>query len=259
MKQEVSVVIPTYNRAGSIANAILSTISQSYEPYEVIVVDDGSCDDTTKIVNSIKDPRIKLFTRPRKGANAARNFGAKAASGALIAFQDSDDIWIYDKLEKQTNQLQVHPECAASFGCVIEVRNNIISFFPKQNDKIPSTVEPKEFIKTGLLRRNIMSTQTLLIRRDVFADLGGFDESLPRFQDWEFAIRLFSKYTCSYIPGPVVLSPKGVDSITNNYDAGLLARKMILAKHSKKYEGYALERLRFVLNLGLRKFLKNFR
>ena len=98
----VSVIIPTYNRADTIKRSIESVLSQSYQDFEIIIIDDGSTDDTYRVVKEIRDTRICYIKGDKRmGANAARNIGVQRAKGEFIAFQDSDDIWRKDKLENQ--------------------------------------------------------------------------------------------------------------------------------------------------------------
>ena len=107
----VSIILPTYNRGTIINKSILSVLEQSYINWELIVVDDGSVDDTEKIINNFEDSRIKYFkTKSNNGVSKARNIGIKMAKYNYIAFQDSDDQWKKDKLQKQVDYLESHPE-----------------------------------------------------------------------------------------------------------------------------------------------------
>ena len=102
----VSVVIPTYNRANLIARSIRSVLEQTVEPLEVIVVDDGSKDDTKKVIEEMNEPKVKYIYQENGGAASARNRGVQECKGDWIAFHDSDDVWHADKLEKQLKYLK---------------------------------------------------------------------------------------------------------------------------------------------------------
>jgi glycosyltransferase involved in cell wall biosynthesis len=107
---KVSIIIPTYNRADLLPRAVQSVINQTYKDWELLIVDDGSADNTKEVVEKFakKDPRIKYFYEENKGQGAARNLGIKNAQGEYIAFLDSDDEWLSEKLEKQINFLESH-------------------------------------------------------------------------------------------------------------------------------------------------------
>ena len=183
----VSVIIPTYNRVHLIRRAIQSVLNQTYQDFEVIIVDDGSTDNTEEVVKSFNDPRIRYIRHEKnKGAATARNTGIKAARGKFIAFQDSDDEWLPEKLEKQ---MKVFENTPAKVGVVYT------GFWKIENNKkiyIPfSWVKQKEGnIHKELLKGNFVTTQSIVARKECFKKAGMFDEKLPRFQDWELVIRL---------------------------------------------------------------------
>ena len=112
----VSVLVPTFNRAHLVPEAIRSVLSQDYAPFEVVVVDDGSTDDTATVINQEFGRRIRYIRQENAGPGAARNTGIRASSGEYIAFQDSDDIWLPGKLRAQVDALNRHPECALVYG-----------------------------------------------------------------------------------------------------------------------------------------------
>ena len=176
----ISVIIPTYNRGPLLGRAIDSVLAQSYGNIEVIVVDDGSNDDSEAVVRSILDARL-FYIRLEKnlGGAMARNTGIRAAKGQYIAFQDSDDEWMPDKLEKQ---MQVFNSADADIGVVycgfIFVRGNDRKYIPAR-----AVIKRKENVYEQLLSENFVSTQTLLVKREVFDRVGVFDGSLPRYHD----------------------------------------------------------------------------
>ncbi|WP_158250002.1 glycosyltransferase family 2 protein [Zhongshania marina] len=255
---QISVVIPTYNRQELLFRAIDSVLCQSYAAIEVIVVDDGSSDSTVvDFENSNYPENVRLIsTGGRKGACYARNLGVQNATGDFVAFQDSDDIWFPNKLRRQVEAL-----CAKSaefcFSSFIRLQaghppiiypNNVY----KAGDNIVLVGGDSSLIDFGQLYKNKVSTQTLLVDRDAFLSIGGFDENLPRFQDWDIAIRLFQKYDGLFLEEPLAVAYVQSDSITKNYHSGVLARKAILRKYISIYKKNPFTYLRFLLSYYIR-------
>ena len=224
----VSVIIPTYNRAHLIGMAVQSVLEQSYQDFEIIVVDDASTDNTGEVVRSFKDERIRYIRHKKnKGAAAARNTGIKAARGEYIAFQDSDDKWLPEKLEKQMKVFENAP---------LEVGVVYTGFLRIANDKkiyIPSSwVTQKEgSIHKELLKGNFVTTQSIVTCKECFEKAGMFDERLPRLQDWELVLRLSKYYDFKCIDEPLLTSPYTSDSISANNEALIKALKLILSAH----------------------------
>ena len=233
----VSIILPTYNRKLLLCRAIQSILDQSYQNFEIIVVDDCSSDNTDKFVKSIKDKRIQYIQhKKRKGANIARNTGIKAAKGDYIAFQDSDDVWLDRKLEKQMKAFKESPE---DIGVIYTSRINLAD---GKKYIIPSPeIEPKEGnIHDILLKTGFIATPTAVVKRECFAKVGMFDENLPREQDWDLWIRISKHYRFKHIDEPLVKSYLQTDSISGNTNSWIIARKLILEKYfdeiSKKPE-----------------------
>ncbi len=229
----ISVIIPTYNRGHLINRAIQSILNQSYKDFEIIVVDDGSIDNTKEVIESFRDERIRyIHYKENKGANAARNIGIRAAKGDYIAFQDSDDEWLPQKLEKQIKILKDAP---SDVGLVYT------SFWRIMNDRRlyipPKEIKPKEgYIHINLLKGNFISTQTMLLRKECFEKAGMFDENLPRLQDWDMVIRLSKHYLIRIIDMPMVNSYYTSESISENSSSLVRAYKMILSKYRDDFE-----------------------
>lgn len=193
---KVSVILPTYNRAAVVAKAIDSVLKQTYQAFEIIIVDDGSIDKTEDIVNSYKDERIIYIKHKRnKGAGAARNTGITNARGDYIAFQDSDAEWLPEKLEKQ---VRVFSECSPEVGVVFS------GFWKVWLDKriyIPSTdkflVGSNSHVQ--MLYNNVVDTPAALVRRACFEKSGYFDDYLRTWEDWELWIRISTYYQFKFI------------------------------------------------------------
>lgn len=226
----VSVIIPTYNRAHLIGRAIQSVLDQTYEDYEIIVVDDRSTDNTEEVINEFrkKDERIRYIRHEKnKGGSAARNTGIKAAQGVYIAFHDSDDEWFPRKLAKQM-------EFFSTAKAVVGV--TYTGFWRIEGDKkvyIPwSWVAKKDGnIHQELLKGNFVGTPSIVTRKECFERAGLFDESLPRLQDWDLVLRLSKHYDFKCIDEPLLNSYYTIDSISANNEGFIKAFKLILSKH----------------------------
>ncbi len=224
----VSVVIPTYNRASTVARAISSVLSQSYKEFEVIVVDDASTDNTREVVSSFGDERVKYLRHvTNEGGGAARNTGIRASKGEYIAFQDSDDEWLPGKLEKQ---MKAFEEAPASLGVVY---TGFWRISGGSREYIPSGhIRRKEgAVHSELLKRNFVTTPAAVVRKECFQEAGYFDEALPRFQDWELFIRISESYDFMCIDEPLLVSYMIPGCITTNQEAAIVANKIILKKH----------------------------
>lgn len=239
LPSSLSVVIPAYNRAGSIVAAIDSVLRQTHADFELVVVDDGSADGTADAAAAVADPRLRVVRLPaNRGAAGARNAGAAAAEGAWIAFQDSDDEWLPEKLARQLARLAERPDAVAAYCGLLTVgeldaaataRTRVLYTPPPQIALVEGAIQPT------LLRQNVMSTQTLVVRRDVFLGLGGFDESLPAMEDWEFAIRLAGTGEIAFVDAPLVHQRFSPNSLTRDLEKQIRAHAMILEKSQALY------------------------
>lgn len=210
----VSVIIPVYNRANVISRAIRSVLQQSYLSIELLVVDDGSTDGTQDIVEkwSEVDPRVRLVEHGKnKGGSAARNTGIKHAKGKYIAFLDSDDEWLRNKLVKQVYFLENSDKHWGGVYCNFKAVSN--SLFIKGSEILRKSFSHSIPVSGGrellpyLLSEwlPVAAGSTLMVRRRVAKELRGFDEKFPRHQDWEFLVRLLMKWRLGYISEPLVL------------------------------------------------------
>ena len=184
----VSVILPTYNRASSLQIAIDSVLAQTYADLELIVVDDGSTDETANQIRAIDDPRLTYVLHAQnKGAAAARNTGMRMASGSYIAFLDSDDTWHPQKLEQQIEFLKNSPIDVG--GCVTSYRlvfgnHSLIREIPMKSN----------FYRQSLKGCNLSPGSTLMLKKDCLDKIGLQNESLKRFEDWEWQIRFARFY-----------------------------------------------------------------
>ena len=231
----VTVVIPAFNRVGTIRAAVESVLSQSYADLELLVVDDGSSDGTMSALAGVTDPRLRLLANPRNmGPSAARNTGIRAARGDWVAFQDSDDEWLPDKLAKQMARIALTgPGCVAAYcGMLIDA--------PKDGSLGPGGVRYYPDASLGvregnllepLLRRSLISTQTLIARRDALLTIGGFDESLPALEDWDCVLQLARLGRFAFVDEPLVKQYFSPNSITRNRAKWASARERVVTKN----------------------------
>lgn len=194
---KVSVVIPAYNRAESIGRAISSVFAQTFSDFELIVVDDGSTDGTAACASAFDRPDLRVIVHERnRGAAAARNTGIAAAEAPLVAFLDSDDEWLPDKLARQVRRLEETEAAACCSGFLLE-RGGTIS-----ERRLPET----RGWRARLLRGCTVSPgSTLVVERRCFGEIGPFDESLGRFEDWEWLLRFTARHKLVAVGAPLAV------------------------------------------------------
>jgi glycosyltransferase involved in cell wall biosynthesis len=205
---EVSVIIPTYNRAASIGDSIRSVLSQSFQNFEIIIVNDGSTDDTEKIISEISDVRIRLVSHEsNRGAPAARNTGIQSSKGEFVAFLDSDDRWLPDKLQIQMDYLQKSQETGSCSTGYYKYQETI--GFLASNPVWPE----KDRLKHLLTTMDLSFGTTLLVRKNCFDKVGLFDENFPRHEDWDWVLRYLKFYQHHVIQQPLVeiIRSSGID------------------------------------------------
>jgi len=226
----VSVIIPTYNRAHLIGRAIQSVLDQTYQDFEIIVVDDASTDNTEEVVSNFDDERIRYIRlKENSGGSAApRNTAIRTARGEYIAFQDSDDEWLPEKLEKQMRLFEIQPlEVGVVYTGFWKIWGHRKIYIPS-----PGITRKEGNIHDGLLAQNFVAAPVAVVRKECFRKVGGFDEELPTLMDWELWIRISKCYRFRCIDEPLVISyytPGGV-----NEQGGLIQAKtlkLILEKY----------------------------
>lgn len=230
IKEElVSVVLPVYNREATVLRAINSVLNQTYRNIELIVVDDGSSDASLEIVKSIDDPRIKIIEQQNQGACAARNHGILCCTGSYIAFQDSDDEWELDKLEKQCAVLREQLEIDVVFCNAKKI--NIES---TKEELLLKDIEGGKVSRERLQAYSIVSTQTMLLRRECF-EAEMFDVNMPRMQDYDLVVRLSNLFSFWFLPEALAKIYVQTDSISNNPQKALNARYMLFEKYPEMF------------------------
>jgi glycosyltransferase involved in cell wall biosynthesis len=200
---EVSVVIPTYNRGEYIGQAIRSVLGQTYQDFEIVVVDDGSTDNTREIVNSFANPKISYIFQKNSGVCTAYNTGVQNSRGRLIAFLDSDDIWLPRKLELEMKALESFPEAGVVY-CDVATFGSSDPAIPKTFFERLQWPPPRGNVLDKLAECCFPQTSTLLIKKEAFDQLGLFDLNLPNVQDYDMLFRIATKYEFEVVNLPLV-------------------------------------------------------
>ncbi len=227
---KVSVVIPTYNRPEFLASAIASVLNQTFQDFEIIVVDDASTDETPEVVDSFKDSKIKYIRHEiNKGGSAARNTGIKASSSEYIAFLDDDDEWLPEKLKKQ---VEILDNCPQKVGGVYTGFLKI----DKASEKIIGQSIPLgkgSFIDDLIKDNRIGTTSTHLLRRECFQKVGLFDENLPSSQDFDMWVRLSREFHFEFIKEPLVKYSFHEKRISTDVEKKIKGIEIILERYGQ--------------------------
>lgn len=226
---QASLILPSHNRAALLPAAICSVLAQTFQDFELIVVDDGSTDGTHEVLAVFRDARIRMIRLEQQaGAAAARNAGVAQARGDWIGFMDSDLQWAPEKLERQFRALKSAPEHVGAVFCAHWLREG------GRLHRVPS---PGLQVPAGgwvarLLQGNLVDTSALLVRSHLLRDIGGFDPEMPRFQDWDLALRLCRVTEFQFLDEPLYLSTRYQDSISMNAPAAVAALRLLQRKHA---------------------------
>jgi glycosyltransferase involved in cell wall biosynthesis len=202
--QKITVIIPVYNRPGFVKEAIQSVLDQTYSNVEIIVVNDGSTDDTPLVLQSFGD-KIRIIHQENRGVSAARNTGIKNSKSKWIAFLDSDDIWLPEKLHLQIQFFENHPDARICQTEEIWIKDGK-RLYPKKKHKK----------KSGMIFKNclplcIVSPSAVMIHREMFDLVGVFDESLPACEDYDLWLRISCQYPIYLLDKPLIIKRGGHD------------------------------------------------
>jgi glycosyltransferase involved in cell wall biosynthesis len=221
----VSVVMPAYNSARTIGQAIGSVLEQTITDLELLVVDDGSTDATAAAVTAVEDPRVRLITQANAGTSAARNTGIAQARGEWVAFLDADDLWLPTKLERQLTLMAAAPGCLASEAGAYLVDDQLNRL------ELRRCVAVDDPLLAFLRFQNLPNAgSSWIVRRELLGRIGGFDTTLPRIEDWEFSIRLarFANPLC--IDEALALYRYHESNRSHDVEAHVAAGQMILGR-----------------------------
>ena len=222
----VSVITLSHNRPSLLSRSIASVLSQDYSDFELIVVDDSSSDEPRKVVNSFVDPRIEYIgLESAIAASAADNVGIKSAHGDYIAFLDDDDEWLPTKLSKQ---VMAFDRAGSSVGLIYtginyidEVRGSRKSFLPACRGRVFDRL---------LMGCFIWAQSSVMIRRDIIAEVNGFDGALPCMHDWDLYLRIAKKYEFDYIPEVLVNYYCDYGGLNRNIEKRLQGQSIVYGK-----------------------------
>ena len=198
---QISVVIPTYNRYKFLQRVLTSVFAQTYHSFEVIVVDDGSTDETSNIQKDF--PTIQYFHQENRGVSSARNFGVSKAKSPWVAFLDSDDEWHQDKLQEQVDFHTQNIDIKMSYTDEKWIRNGVEVKVPKKFSKYGGDIFDR------CLSHCIIAPSATLIEKNLFNSLGMFDESLEVCEDYDLWLRVASKYQIGLIDKKLILKYGG--------------------------------------------------
>lgn len=201
-KPRVSVIITAYNASGFVADAIESVLQQTFQDFELIVIDDGSTDNTADVCGRYAD-KIRYEFQENSGSAAARNAGIRVARGEYIAFLDADDIWLPDKLGRQLTRLDIEKDICWAYSDfhVVDSQSNEVLYRASQLVR-----RPDGDVLEQLMMGNVIAPSCVIIHRKVFGDVGVFDTSPLRriSEDWELFMRIAGQYPILYIEKPLV-------------------------------------------------------
>lgn len=244
MAPRVSVILPVYNRSTVLEDSMRSVLNQSYADLELIVVDDASTEDLRPIVEGIGDPRVIYIRQAENGgASVARNAGLKAARGELIAFQDSDDLWLPRKLANQVQALDAAP---ADVG-VVTGSKVLYGSGPDGSygvGKVSMRPPPRDIMKPGedqvekYLIGNRISLQNTLFKRDCYPTIHWFDEVTRSNADWAFTSSLAQHTKILESPDPVVMAFSSPDSISKLKKTKAIGLVRIVKRNREVYARY---------------------
>jgi glycosyltransferase involved in cell wall biosynthesis len=240
MNELISVVIPTYNRSRTILHSVRSVLAQTYRNIEVIVVDDGSTDNSIDLLKTLDDERVRIIKTHHNGACAARNIGISNSFGQYIAFQDSDDLWLSGKLATQYENLNKF-EADVDFCRMLSISSNKTSYVP------PFEISSNLDYHKKLIEGNFISTQMILANIKCFEFIK-FDENLLRFQDWDLVLRLTEHYKFSYSDEVLVHQIIGTDSISSDLNKATVSLRYLNDKHSTDFKNNRSEYSKFLYN-----------
>ncbi len=198
----VSVILPTYNRAWIVGEAVESVLGQDYPHLELIVVDDGSTDGTPELLAAYGD-RLRCIRQENQGVSAARNTGIRHATGYLIALLDSDDMWLPGKLSAQIDHFDAHPETLICQTEEIWIRNGVRVNPGKRHRKQSGMIFERS------LALCLVSPSAVMLRRSLLDEVGLFDEALPACEDYDLWLRITRKHPVHLIDTPLIVKRGG--------------------------------------------------
>ncbi len=238
----ISVIIPTYNAAEYLPEAIESVLAQTFKDYELIVVDDGSTDGTESVVKKFGD-RIRYFRQENRGPGAAKNLGIRNSRGPLLATLDADDKWVPHKLQAQYEYMKAHPEAGM-------VNANVSTFDEKGivTYEVDGTLRKtyQGWVFDRLIIQNFIASGTVMFRKECLDKVGLFPENYMISEDWHLWLRIAKEYPVGYINEPLGLYRWQEKSLTWDYAKAYPDRLAVLNEIISLYPDYFKNRKRLI-------------
>lgn len=204
MTDLISVIIPTYNRSSVLIRAIDSVLKQTYKNFELIIVDDGSTDETEECLSSfIKSQSLQYYKKTNGGVASARNYGVKHASGTWLAFLDSDDEWLPEKLTEQMKYLAQNPHLSIAYTEEIWIRNSIRVNQKKSHQKFGGRIFDK------CLEQCLIAPSSVIMTRKLFDEFQGFDENYIVCEDYDLWLKISSAHEIGFIDQALIIKYGG--------------------------------------------------
>ena len=239
---KVSVIIPTHNRAESLRSAITSVLNQTFQDFEIVIIDDASKDYTREVIASFNDTRIKVIhNQVSKGDAGSRNIGIINSNCEYIAFLDDDDEWLPEKLKMQICLLDSSPPevggvCTGRFT-IEKVSGRVLSiYYPEMND---------------FSKGNFITTSSVFLRRECFEKCGLFDENMPSISDFDMWIRISKQFSFKIIKNALVKYCVNENSITFNYSRKTRGKEILFEKNEVFFKKDYKEYSKKYLSLGV--------
>lgn len=211
-----SIIVPLYNKEHFVYSTLQSVINQSYKNFEVIIVDDSSTDNSLQVARQIKDPRIKIYTKPNGGVSLARNFGIEKAQYDYIVFLDADDLWESDFLSSIYNLIQAYPTAGmfcTGFNKIINGVSRYISIYPNDGLSRLITNYCEVVMQFGYTP---CWTSAICVKRDVIRNVGDFQQGITSGEDLDMWLRVGLKYPIAYLSSPKAIYQSNTE---NNYNS----------------------------------------
>lgn len=229
---ELSVIVPTYNHAQFLGEAVQSVLDQTYQDYEIIIVDDGSTDNTREVLERFCDPRIRYVYQENRGLGAARNTGIRGARGALVALLDADDVWKPDFLHRAANVLHTNLGIGAAYAG--------FRYMNAEGRPLSQTVcrvVPSDQFRQALLRGNWLCPSAVVVRKSVFGEIGLFDETHSACEDLDMWLRISLRFGFEGIPNVLLLHRRIGNNMSDDVDRMTEEMAAVLEKHVGPLDG----------------------
>jgi glycosyltransferase involved in cell wall biosynthesis len=214
---KVSVIVPAYNSEATIEATIASLLTQTFQDFELIVINDGSTDGTVRVLEGITDSRLRILHFENGGLATARNRGIAAARGKLLSFIDADDVWTPEKLQDQVNALDANPAAAVAYSWTDYIDERGQFLYPGSRDR-PDRQEPEQFYAALFQKNFIESGSNVMVRASALAQVGGFEaEAIAVSEDWDLWLRLALHHTFVLVPKAQILYRVLPQSLSSNF------------------------------------------